>query len=124
MTPQERSFTRYLQTWWVEQLQQGRPLGGNVVDWCRGRSADQLAGELRRDLRFHLAQMAFFLAEPDVVASTEIVSALSPPPYGADLRLLVDAIIAAGTTSTKIRRGTLAGAALTAGGMFLNSRVN
>ena len=102
-------FSRYLQTWWEEQLRgEAYP-----CEWLHGRDAGAIAHEYRRDAQFAVAQAAFLLRRPDEQVAREVVEKLEPAPVEADARVLVEAVVSAGATAQRVRTTTVFGALLT-----------
>jgi hypothetical protein len=102
-------FSRYLQAWWVEQLQ-GEPY---PCEWRRDRDAAAFAHEFRRDAQFAVAQAAFLLRRPDARVAREVVEKLEPAPVDVDTAVLVEAVVSAGSTAQRVRTTTVFGAILT-----------
>ena len=100
---------RYLQRWWESQLQGEQ----YPCDWRRGRAAEQIAAELRRDLRFELSQSTFLHRRPDEATARAAMEALVPRPDERDAALLVAAVVRAGGGARRVRATTGAGAVLT-----------
>lgn len=110
-------FSRYLQVWWDDQLQ-GEPY---PCEWLRGRDAEGIAHEFRRDAQFAVAQAAFLLRRPDARVARAIIERLEPVPVEADTALLVEAVVSAGATAQKVRATTVLGAVMTIAALVLRN---
>lgn len=115
MRSSKARFGRYLQRWWESQV--SRPLDGggsrDETGWREGRSADDLASELRRDAQFEISQAAFLHRRPDRETAAQLVAMLVPEPSPEDSEVIVEAIVRAGSTAQKVRATTVIGAVLT-----------
>ncbi len=110
-------FTRYLQAWWGDQLQ------GETYpcEWRRGRDADVIAHEFRRDAQFAVAQAAFLLRRPDAQVARQVIDRLEPVPAEADAVILADAVVSAGATAQRVRATTVVGAVITIAALVLRN---
>jgi len=102
-------FSRYLQQWWQRQLDRA-PEGES---WTRGRDANSVAAEFRRDAQFEISQARFLLRRPDDAVARKVIGTLEPAPPEDDVELLAAAIVRAGATAQRVRATTAASAALT-----------
>jgi hypothetical protein len=117
MSKRTARLGRFLQRWWEGQL----PGSTYPSEWRNGRSAEQLAAELRRDVHFELSQSAFLHRRPDEATVREAVSSLVPAPDEADTALLVASVVRAAGGAQKVRATTGVGAVITVFALVLRN---
>ncbi len=110
-------FSRYLQSWWDQQLQ-GATYPG---DWLHGRDSDALASEFRRAAQFEIAQARFLHHRPDEEAARAVVDQLIPQPTESDAEIVAAAIVRAGATAQRVRATTAIGAVITVFALVLRN---
>jgi hypothetical protein len=102
----EKLLLGAVQDFWSRQLlRYGHPWQpGMIRRFHRPWPAqDVLVAELHGDLRFVLARTAAVLLRPDVDVATTIAENLAPAPYGDEISLVRDLIVAAGAPTQKVR---------------------
>ncbi len=110
-------LARFLQRWWEgERAKEDASLG-----WRRDRTVEQLASELRRDLRFELNQSTFLSRRPDEGAARAAVASLVPAPSPQDADLLVWVLVRAGERARRVRATTGVGAVVTVFALVLRN---
>ncbi|HVC24214.1 MAG TPA: hypothetical protein VND23_00520 [Acidimicrobiales bacterium] len=110
-------LARFLQRWWEGE----QPGDGDTETWRRGRSAEQIASELRRDVHFEISQSTFLYRRPDETDAAEAVATLVPSPGEEDTALLVAAVVRAGERARRVRATTGAGAVVTVFALVLRN---
>ncbi len=82
----------------LEQANQGSPYRhtAGVSAWRGGRTASDLAAEIRREISFGVAQVSWLLSSPRDQEILQVAGILLGFPYGPEIQILSDAIIIAG----------------------------
>lgn len=112
----EKALLAAVQDFWSRQLEgYGRPWQPGTIrrfsqPWP---TRDVLLAELRGDLRFVLARSAAVVVRPDAEVAATIAEHLVPAPYGVEIALIRDLIVAGGAPTQKMRdRAALSGLAI------------
>lgn len=117
-----------LGAWMERQLQQASqqwsPFAypAHAPAWRRGRTVPDLAGEIRQELSFGLAQASWWLSSPKDQEVLEVAGILLGYPYGPEVQILADAIIVAGAPKgSQQRQRAEQRALMTGAGLIANT---
>ena len=90
--------------------------------WRRGRTASDLAVEIRQELAFGLAQASWWLSSPRDEEILQVAGILLGYPYGPEVQILADAIIiAGGPKGSEQRRRAEQRVIMTGAGLIANT---